>query len=174
LRRDQAFLHTILRRPDVAGRRLSINTAGALWLPGDARHPPRAVEYVAMSDPEQPRPDDPGIFGNLPSSRPGARSPRRSRGDAAAGKSAKSRAEPKASGQAPPSRAGAKRPQARPRPSKPEPAERAEPAAPADEGQTGIEDLAWAGVAAAAEAATLGVRLATRALETVRRAAERP
>ena len=37
----------------------------------------------------------------------------------------------------------------------------------------GLEDLAWAGIAAAAEAATLGVRLATRAMEAVRDAVER-
>jgi hypothetical protein len=32
----------------------------------------------------------------------------------------------------------------------------------------GIEDVAWAGVTVAAEAATLGVRLVSRALEAVR------
>jgi hypothetical protein len=37
----------------------------------------------------------------------------------------------------------------------------------------GIEDVAWAGVAAAAEAATIGVRLATRALEAMRDAVDR-
>jgi hypothetical protein len=40
-----------------------------------------------------------------------------------------------------------------------------------DEGgaaRKGIEDVAWAGVTVAAEAATLGVRLFSRALETVR------
>jgi hypothetical protein len=134
------------------------------------------VEYVAMSDPEQPSPGDPGIFGNLPSARPGTRSPRRSRGDATAAKSkaAKPRKEPRAADEVTSSRADAGKPRARSRPGEPGPPDRDEPAPPADEGQTGIEDLAWAGVAAAAEAATLGVRLATRALETVRRAAERP
>ena len=37
----------------------------------------------------------------------------------------------------------------------------------------GVEDVAWAGVAAAAEAATIGVRLATRALEAMRDAVDR-
>lgn len=155
-------------------RRLSINTATALWLPVGARHPPGAVEYVAMSGPEQQSEGDSGIFGNLPSSRPGARSPRRSGGDAAAKKRAKPRAKPSTSRAAASSPSGAEQPQARPRASEPARAARHEAPTPAAEGQTGIEDLAWAGVAAAAEAATLGVRLATRALETVRRAAERP
>ena len=48
-----------------------------------------------------------------------------------------------------------------------------EPADEADEAPGGLEDLAWAGVAAAAEAATLGVRLATRAVEALRDAAPR-
>lgn len=38
----------------------------------------------------------------------------------------------------------------------------------------GVEDIAWAGVAVAAEAATLGVRLANRALGAMRDAVERP
>jgi len=37
----------------------------------------------------------------------------------------------------------------------------------------GLEDLAWAGVAVTAEAATLGVRLLGRAVEAARRATER-
>jgi hypothetical protein len=37
----------------------------------------------------------------------------------------------------------------------------------------GLEDLAWAGIAAAAEAATIGVRLASRAMEAVRDAGKR-
>jgi hypothetical protein len=105
---------------------------------------------------------DSGIFGSLPSSRPGARSPRRTDGEKASSK-------PKRAVKAPP--------QARSKPKPPpEPPAQDRPAAagePEDGGQKGLEDLAWAGVAAAAEAATLGVRLATRALETVRRATDR-
>ena len=37
----------------------------------------------------------------------------------------------------------------------------------------GLEDIAWAGVAAAAEAATIGVRLASRAIEALRGSSER-
>ena len=36
-----------------------------------------------------------------------------------------------------------------------------------------LEDIAWAGVAAAAEAATLGVRLANKAIEAFRGTSER-
>ena len=156
--------------------RPSINTAGRHRLPGGARHPPGAVEYVAMSDAEQGSPGDSGIFGNLPSSRPGTRSPRRSKGDAAPEQRAKAKPPEERKGKATSaaSAPGPEQPPPRPRAGDPRPSDRREPEPPADDGQTGIEDLAWAGVAAAAEAATLGVRLATRALETVRRAAERP
>ena len=37
----------------------------------------------------------------------------------------------------------------------------------------GVEDLAWAGIAVAAEAATLGVRLLSRAVEAVRKPPDR-
>ncbi|MGH2953913.1 MAG: hypothetical protein ACRDK9_07805, partial [Solirubrobacterales bacterium] len=37
----------------------------------------------------------------------------------------------------------------------------------------GIEDVAWAGVAAAAEAATIGVRIANRALDALRDSVDR-
>lgn len=84
------------------------------------------------------------VFGNLPRERPGTRSPRR---DASAEGDARTKggAEPE------------------------------EPRPPRGDERTlrgtevhGIEDLAWAGVAIAAEAATLGVRLASRAIEAVR------
>jgi hypothetical protein len=102
-----------------------------------------------------------GVFGNLPHTRPGSRSPRR-RAGAAVG------SEP---GPDPAARAEAK---ATPKPradSAPEPDEI--PDASDDEQAGGIEDLAWAGVAAAAEAATLGVRLANRALGAMRDTIER-
>jgi len=100
------------------------------------------------------------VFGNLPASRPGTRSPRR--GETAAG--GPELAEPAAAVQpqavdrdaggpdTPPSRT------ARPQRAEEEPGD----------GSAGLEDLAWAGVAVAAEAATLGVRLATRAVEALR------
>ncbi|MET0128671.1 MAG: hypothetical protein ABW249_08775 [Solirubrobacterales bacterium] len=112
--------------------------------------------------------DSPGsVFGNLPDSRPGSRSPRRRSGKG--GGAAKAKAKPAA--KAKPKRAAkpkaAPRPRAAPKPPPSAPPERErEPAAAASGG--GLEDLAWAGVAAAAEAATLGVRLASRAIESLR------
>jgi hypothetical protein len=135
------------------------------------------VEYVAMSDDEQSGSDDPGIFGSLPSSRPGTRSPRRA-GDSEPAKR-KATAKAKATKSTRTAAASGSKAKQAPPPPPPPPAtgpakhERDQPTPKPGDGQTGIEDLAWAGVAAAAEAATLGVRLATRALETVRRAAER-
>ena len=87
-----------------------------------------------------------GVFGNLPRTRPGARSPRRDAGAAKPPpKKATTAAAPAGEPEAP----------------------------PAGESAGGIEDVAWAGVAAAAEAATIGVRLATRALEAMRDAVDR-
>ena len=112
--------------------------------------------------------DSPGsVFGNLPDSRPGSRSPRRRSGKG--GGAAKAKAKPAA--KAKPKRAAkpkaAPRPRAAPKPPPSAPPERErEPAAAASGG--GLEDLAWAGIAAAAEAATLGVRLASRAIESLR------
>jgi hypothetical protein len=132
---------------------------------------------MAMSDDEQSGSGDPGIFGSLPSSRPGTRSPRRGGDTEPAKRKAPTKA--KATKSAPGAAASSSRSrQAQPPPPPPRTGgaaadERGKPTPEAGDGQTGIEDLAWAGVAAAAEAATLGVRLATRALETVRRAAER-
>ena len=106
-----------------------------------------------MSD-ERSEEQAPSVFGNLPASRPGTRSPRR----------------------APEGSTDATADRGRPAehvPPRPRAAER-EPAAEAPgDGPAGLEDLAWAGVAVAAEAATLGVRLATRAVETLRDAASR-
>jgi len=100
------------------------------------------------------------VFGNLPHTRPGARSPRRE----APGRSARGSGS-RTSGDTDPKPAPAREPA--PERSQPEPASAEE----ADE--RGIEDVAWAGVAAAAEAATIGVRLATRALEAMRDAVDR-
>ena len=135
-----------------------------------------------MADSEQiPSKPEPGeqpaeqgsVFGNLPESRPGVRSPRRgkSRGAGRAGgttaKSTPRQPRPaKEAGRPSPSGPAARRPS---RPVTHEPA-----APPSDEAEHGgIEDLAWAGVAVAAEAATLGVRLLSRAVEAVRKPADR-
>jgi len=119
--------------------------------------------------------DQGGVFGNLPGSRPGPRSPRRQADDAAPAsrKPAKARPRPR------PSAARAKPAPPRRRPSRPQPPPKREPApaATGDESERaeggGIEDLAWAGVAVAAEAATIGVRLASRAIEALRGSSER-
>lgn len=117
-----------------------------------------------------------GVFGNLPRSRPGIRSPRR----ASASRRVDAGAEPPAEAEPPadpetewpvePPRAGAG--EAPPTVSAPAGAEDAHKAEP-DRSSGGLEDLAWAGVAAAAEAATIGVRLASRAMEAVRDSVER-
>ncbi len=114
-------------------------------------------------------PDAPdGVFGNLPATRPGTRSPRRDgNGDEATVKPSPARAE-----RLPP-----------PPPEPPEPPESpagAERQAPvtvsSDTGPrvASVEDLAWAGVAVAAEAATVGVRFVSRALDAARKSVDRP
>ena len=126
-----------------------------------------------------------GVFGNLPGSRPGTRSPRERRepqraagqgeGTAARGRQpSRSGAESEGEGQA----------EARIQGNEAAPAEAAarsaaerRPAAGERDAETatggGLEEIAWAGVAAAAEAATLGVRLANRAIEALRGKPER-
>ena len=104
-----------------------------------------------------------GVFGKLPASRPGTRSPRRSTTPKAAAK-------PKADARP------ARNPDPEPQPPRRERAGPAEPEAadePLAEQGGGIDDLAWAGVAAVAEAATLGVRLANRAFGALRDSVDR-
>jgi hypothetical protein len=146
--------------------------------------PSSTMEYALMADQEQipPNPetrDDAdeqggGVFGNLPPRRPGVRSPRRGE----AGGPAVAGATPKAAGkqsapaaQPKPSVSRSRRGPAQP----PGPAPAAEPEAsrPAGAEHGGVEDLAWAGIAVAAEAATLGVRLLSRAMDAVRKPADR-
>jgi hypothetical protein len=107
----------------------------------------------AAPSPEQDEAAD-GVFGNLPRTRPGTRSARRDSGEAR-------RRRPSAA-QTGGEQAGARQ-EAGP----------AESAPPEPEPGSGIEDVAWAGVAAAAEAATIGVRLASRAMEAVKDAGKR-
>jgi hypothetical protein len=124
------------------------------------------LDAMAEEAPDtQPEPAPEGVFGNLPATRPGSRSPRR---DAAAGSPPKS----------PPAEARPTPPP--PPPSEPEPpppTERETPvAAQPGAGQPRIasaEDLAWAGIAVAAQAATVGVRFASRALEAARKSVDR-
>ena len=114
--------------------------------------------------------DAPGsVFGNLPDARPGTRSPRR-------------KADAKAPARAKKSDTKAAKP-ARAKSAKPAPAEPARQAPPppqhrderpaAAEQPGGLADVAWAGIAVAAEAATIGVRLASRAIDAVRGNSER-
>ena len=110
-----------------------------------------------------------GVFGNLPSTRPGSRSPRRK---SAGGQTARGGDEARARRAAPP-------PPPPPPPATPEPppgTERETPVAPSPSPQRigSVEDLAWAGVAVAAHAATAGVRFASRALEAARKSIDRP
>jgi hypothetical protein len=124
-------------------------------------------------------PENSGLFGKLPRSRPGIRSARRPATDGGSKpppqppkrtQARPTQARPKASA------ARSKPAASRPRPSPP-PRPRSESAPksgsdPSGE-PAGLEELAWAGIAVTAEAATLGVRLVTRALDAARRATER-
>lgn len=126
-----------------------------------------------MSEEKQtPPPGDDGIFGKLPSSRPGSRSPRR--------KGGASKEEPKAAKRAEKGSAAApsppKAPEPPPEPSGPPETAKLPPSPGTDPSPQikGVEDLAWAGVTVAAKATTLGVRLASRALTAARKSIDRP
>ena len=106
-----------------------------------------------------------GVFGNLPQSRPGMRSPRRR---PAGAEPEAEKAEPRRPAGASPSPRAAEAERDR-RTAPPG----TSPAGGQPDGANGLEDLAWAGVAAAAEAATIGVRLASRAIEALRGTTER-
>ena len=117
-----------------------------------------------MSD-DQPDSNQGGVFGKLPDSRPGSRSPRREgRGKSAAAKRPAAASKPRS---AAPRRKPAAKPEQPRRPAPPPPPPAAAREAPAESG-AGLDDLAWAGVAAIAEAATFGVRLANRAFGAIR------
>ncbi len=109
-----------------------------------------------------------GVFGNLPSTRPGSRSPRR-RDTGPAGEASP---EPIAA-----------EPEPEPVPAEPPPAEAEPEPEPPTPGRDpldpqpsiqGVEDLAWAGVAVVAQAATAGIRFTSRALESARKSIDRP
>jgi hypothetical protein len=142
------------------------------------------MEYSLMSDEPDPSQTEPpaqgGVFGNLPDARPGIRSPRRTSAAKASG-NAKTKAKPRAKAAAKATatpRAKAKTkppptvaPAAQPPPRRPD---AAEPRRPGPEQQPGgLADVAWAGIAVAAEAATIGVRLASRAIDAMRGNTER-
>jgi hypothetical protein len=132
-----------------------------------------------MSENAKPEPDaessQGGVFGNLPGSRPGPRSPRRdAKAKATGGSKPKARARAKAA----PAAKAKQAPAARSQPPQPNvqgeraPAE-APPASEPGHQTGGLSDVAWAGIAVAAEAATIGVRFASRAIEAVRGNPER-
>ncbi len=109
-----------------------------------------------------------GVFGNLPSTRPGSRSPRRRGTNAEDAQAADSRdrepvapPEPEPQATEPPE----------PEPDPPQPVD--DPLAPQPSIQ-GVEDLAWAGIAVAAQAATAGIRFTSKALEAARKSIDRP
>jgi hypothetical protein len=115
-----------------------------------------------------------GVFGKLPDSRPGTRSPRRDRGAKAGRKPAPAKAAA-ATTKRKPAGSPRARPAAKP-PRREQPAAEREPVGaerPEGEEGGGLDDLAWAGIAAVAEAATLGVRLANRALGALRDGVDR-
>jgi hypothetical protein len=118
---------------------------------------------------DQPQ-DEPSVFGNLPRARPGARSPRRDEA------SARRAAKPKRSNAPEPAspEEDAERVLSQSRPASRSEESPAPPPPAEEEDGGGLEELAWAGVAAAAEAATLGVRLANRAMESLRGGSEPP
>jgi len=131
---------------------------------------------------EGPDPADTGLFGKLPRSRPGTRSPRRAAGGETEAAKAKAESPRKAtvSRKAPNQRPAPPPRVSEPAGSDPMPPHRDEAAtssrsdpSSADDQAAGLEELAWAGIAVTAEAATLGVRLMSRALDAARRATER-
>jgi hypothetical protein len=133
---------------------------------GETESPPGANERPGEAD------ADPGLFGKLPRSRPGQRSPRRAAASTRAEAPAATREpEPEPGPQRPPPpRPRAAAEQTRDAGSEHAPAPAPEPP---EEGGAGLEELAWAGIAVTAEAATLGVRLVSRAIDAARRATER-
>ena len=124
----------------------------------------KEADEAASDNPE-------GVFGNLPSTRPGARSPRRRSPAGSTDPKAEAAETPSAAKPKPKPRAKPPEADRQPEPAAPEPP--ADPLEPAP-GIHGVEDLAWAGVAVAAQAATAGVKFASRALGAARKSIDRP
>jgi hypothetical protein len=120
-----------------------------------------------------------GVFGRLPGTRPGVRSPRRQTGEQATdAELVPERSEPRGVPKSPTVPSSAGDPPKRHRAEGPPDASETPPGAAGQGGveepspqaeHGGVEDLAWAGIAVAAEAATLGIRLLSRAMDAVRR-----
>jgi hypothetical protein len=127
-------------------------------------------------------PDGPeGVFGNLPSTRPGSRSPRRRSTEEkqvaadppSEGPSEESVPSTPARENPPDSSRGTDPPTPEPEPDPDPPLPDEDPLAPQPSIQ-GVEDLAWAGVAVVAQAATAGIRFTSKALEAARKSIDRP
>lgn len=121
---------------------------------------------MSDQDRRQAEPREDGVFGKLPSARPSVRSPRREAG------STKGRSPDFGTGSPggrPPDTPGQS-----PGPSPPTEPEAAREPEAAHGHAPGVEDLAWAGIAVAAEAATLGVRIVSRAIGAVRKPTDYP
>ena len=108
-----------------------------------------------------------GVFGNLPSERPGVRSPRRAEGKSKKAKAGGAKRTKAASAAPKAAKPAPKAPPPPPPSAREEPPPEPAPQA-AESGRGSVEEVAWAGITVAAEAATLGVRLVSRALEAVR------
>ena len=114
-----------------------------------------------------------GVFGNLPSTRPGSRSPRRRGSDA-------EKDAPEAESAAPKAEPVAATPEPEPLPEPETPDYEPDPPQPNDDPLApqpsihGVEDLAWASVAVVAQAATAGIRFTSKALEAARKSIDRP
>ncbi len=119
-------------------------------------------------EPEEPQGS---VFGNLPGSRPGTRSPRRDAASVGRQRARAAKPPRRAAAQAPVEPAAG--PAHEPVVEEPRPTAEAAPPTPDAEEGGGLEDLAWAGIATAAEAATIGVRLASRAMEALRETVDR-
>jgi hypothetical protein len=182
------------------------NTSGTpelrnVCLPAHVRQERCNIPQVTDQPPVPPEPQagehspgaQEGVFGRLPGTRPGVRSPRRQGAGAepAAGRNEQAGPEERAAEQPEPATDSRPRAAAPPAGDRSEPTGAPTPAAaepesgagaersefeegPGDGGeQGGVEELAWGGIAVAAEAATLGVRLLSRAMDAVRRPPDR-
>jgi hypothetical protein len=114
-----------------------------------------------------------GVFGNLPSTRPGSRSPRRRGGEEAA-KAAEADSPPEPVAPEPEPAAEAPATGAAPEAAEPDPPQPNEDPLAPQPSIHGVEDLAWAGVAVVAQAATAGIRFTSKALEAARKSIDRP
>lgn len=121
--------------------------------------------------------DPEGVFGNLPSTRPGSRSPRRrSAVETQSADTPSQGSVPSTPVEESPRKASGGTDPIAPEPTTPEPEvpQRDEAPPAPQQGIHGVEDLAWAGVAVVAQAATAGIRFTSKALEAARKSIDRP